>query len=68
MALPFLQTWQSLADFKYPECAVEYQPPKINVRPQWNTSPTAQNISSHKFQKEILLAMDSAALNTQWAL
>jgi len=32
MALPFLQTWQSLADFKYPECAVEYQPPKINVR------------------------------------
>ena len=50
MALPCLKTWQSLADFKYPESSVEYKPPTINVADLSGIPP--QLLKIHKFQKE----------------
>jgi len=63
MALPCLKTWQSLANFKYPESSVEYQPPTINVADLSGIPPQLLKIYYPiKFQKKkILLAMDSAA-------
>jgi hypothetical protein len=63
MALPFLKTWQPLADFKYPECAVGYQPPIINVSDLSGTPPQLLKIyyPINFRNKEILLAMSSAA-------
>jgi len=63
VALPCLKTWQSLADFKYPESSVEYKPPTINVADLSGIPPQLLKIYYPiNFRKKIIhLAMDSAA-------
>jgi hypothetical protein len=63
VALTCLKTWQSLADFKYPESSVEYQPPTINAADLSGIPPQLLKIyyPINFRRKTILLAMDSAA-------
>jgi len=70
VALPCLKTWQSLADFKYPESSVEYQPTTINVADLSRIPP--QLLKIYSWQKQKLLAMELSSLrqilNTQCGL